>query len=325
MRFRRFAGRLGQYALVLWVALTLNFALPHLAPGGPLDYLVDEAEMLSPEQREHLLSLYGLDRSTAEQYFSYWGQVARGDLGTSTRFNRPVTDLLADHLPWTLLLLGTGLAASTLLGGAAGAVAAHRRGSRTDIGLLVGVIALDALPGFLVALGLVAVFSVELGWLPSFGARALGGGPLELADIGRRLILPAAALTLATVGPPFLLVRGAMVSLAQSGFVRMAEAKGASPLRILFRHLLRNSLLPVTSNLAVRVGAALGGAMVIETVFAYPGVGRLVYEAVLARDYPLLRGAFLLSVVGVIAANLLADLLYPQLDPRVRPATATAP
>lgn len=314
-----------QYSLVLWAAVTLNFLLPHLAPGTPLDYLVGEASQLTPAQEADLLASYGMDQGVAHQYWSYWDKILQGDLGTSVRFSAPVLDLLIEHVPWTLLLMVTGLVFSTLIGGMAGAAAAVRRGRRLDVGLLVSVIALDAMPGFLVALALVAVFSVELGWLPSFGALAIGGGGAgDIGDVVRRLVLPASALAFATLGSSFLLVRGSMVGLLEEDFIRMAEAKGLTSRRVFFRHLLRNALLPVTSNFALRIGAVLSGAVVIETVFAYPGLGRLVYEAVLARDYPLLQGAFLLSTAGIILANLAADLLYPLLDPRSRVAQ-TAP
>lgn len=311
-----------QYCLVLWAAVTLNFLLPHLAPGSPIDYMVGEASQLDPSQEAELLASYGMDQGVAHQYWSYWGKLLNGDLGISVRFSAPVLDLLIQHIPWTLLLMSSGIVVSTLVGGIAGAVAAVRRGSRWDIGMLVSVIALDAMPGFLVALALVAVFSVELGWLPSFGALVIGGsGVGDVGDVLRRLILPATALAIATLGSSFLLVRGSIVSLLEEGFIRMAEAKGLRAGRIFFRHLLRNALLPVTSNFALRAGAILSGAVIIETVFAYPGIGRLVYEAVLSRDYPLLRGAFLLSTIGVILANLAADLVYPVLDPRSRVAT----
>lgn len=326
---RRTALRTGQYALVLWVAFTLNFALPHLAPGDPLDYLVageaGNQARLDPAQTERLRATYGVEGSTLAQYGRYWAALARGDLGTSVRFSQPVRTLLADRLPWTLVLVIGGVAASTVVGVVLGALGAWRRGGRTDAGLLVGVLAADALPAFLVALGLVAVFSVELGWLPSFGAVAIGApGIGDLGESGRRLVLPVVSMTLATLGPAFLLTRGSMIGVLDDGFVRMAEAKGASTPRVFFRHALRNALLPVTTNLALRLGVAMSGAVVIETVFAYPGVGRLIYEAVLARDYPLLQGAFVLTTLGVVTANVLADLAYPLVDPRARPVHAGA-
>jgi len=320
----RIALPVAQYGLVVWVALTVNFLLPHLAPGDPLDYLAageaGNRTQLTPAEEHRLRAEYGVEHGVARQYLDYWEGIARGELGTSVRFSRPVAELLGERVPWTLLLVVTGVAASTALGALGGAVAAWRRGSRLDVGLLVAVLAVDALPAFLLALGLVAVFSVELGWLPSFGAVDPGAGGFgALADAGRRLVLPAASMALATVGPAFLLTRGSMVGVLGAGFVRMAEAKGASAGRVFLRHAARNALLPVTTNLALRLGAAFSGAVVIETVFAYPGVGRLVYEAVLARDYPLLQGAFLLTTVAVVTANLVADLLYPFLDPRARP------
>lgn len=313
--------QLGQYALVVWVALTLNFALPHLAPGDPLDYLVtgeagNQASM-APQELGRLRAEYGVEGGILDQYGRYWLGLAGGDLGTSVRFSQPVATLLAERLPWTLLLVVTGVVASTVAGVLLGVVAAWRRGGRLDVGLLTGVLAVDALPAFLVALGLVAVFSVELGWLPSFGAVA-GTGAGSLLEAGRRLVLPGASMALATLGPAFLLTRGSMLAALDSGFVHMAEAKGASPRRVLFAHALRNSLLPVTTNLGLRLGSAVSGVVVIETVFAYPGLGRLVYDAVLARDYPLLQGAFVLTTLAVIAANLAVDLAYPLLDPRAR-------
>jgi peptide/nickel transport system permease protein len=166
---------------------------------------------------------------------------------------------------------------------------------------------------------LIAVFSVELGWFPSYGAVAITAeGAAGWLEVAQRLVLPVATLTLATVGSIFLLARAAMTSVLDEAFVRLARSTGIPEHRIAVRHALRNALLPVYTNLTLAVGTLVSGAVVVETVFAYPGIGRLIYEAVLARDYPVLQGAFLLVTVGVIAANLLADVTYPLLDPRVR-------
>ena len=306
--------RVGQYALVLWIALTLNFALPRLAPGDPLRYVVgDEANVLSSAQRSRLLAEFGLDRPVLEQYGSYVADLFRGDLGVSVRFGRPVGEVLADRLPWTVLLVLPAVVLSSLAGTALGALAAWRRGHAPDVGLLVGMLVLDSLPGFWVGMLLIAVFAVQLGWLPAFGA-----------EVGRRLVLPVATITLATLGGTCLLARAAMLTTLGEDYVRMAEAKGLREREVLLRHALRNALLPVYTNVALRLGALASGAVVVETVFSYPGLGRLIYESVLARDYPLLQGAFLLISVGVIAANLAADLTYPLLDPRARRLGAEA-
>ena len=313
--------RVAPYVAVLWAAVTLNFLLPHLAPGDPVDHFSGDANALTAEQRDRLRVDYGLDGSMAEQYVRSWGRLARGDLGTSVRYSRPVSDVLLDRLPWTLALVGTATVVATVVGVVAGAFAARRRGRRADVVAVAGLVALDSMPGFWIGLVLVAVFAVHLGWLPSFGAVPLdtaGPGIGAAAEVGRRMVLPAATLVLATVGTIFLLARGAMLTALGAPYVALAEASGLSPRRIVYRHALRNALLPVSTHLAVTVGTLLSGAVVVETVFAYPGLGRVTFEAVQARDYALLQGAFLLVTVGVVAANAVADVAYPRLDPRVR-------
>ncbi|MGH9039751.1 MAG: ABC transporter permease, partial [Acidimicrobiia bacterium] len=320
MRRRVRAARVGQYLLVIWAAMTLNFALPHLAAGDPVFYrYAGDTSNLSPERLATLRRSYGLDRSTLEQYAGFWADAVQGDLGQSVVHNRPVVALLAEAVPWTLLLVGTGTVAAVGLGILAGAAAAWWRGSRRDAGLVVGVLAVDAMPGFWIGMLLISIFAVRLGWLPSFGAAPDGAEGLAWgAGLARHLVLPAATIALAGFGSMFLLTRAAMVATLDEPFVRLARAKGLSDRRIALRHALRNALLPVFTRAALSVGAILSGALVVETVFAYPGVGRLIYDAVIARDYPVLQGAFLLTTVGMVTANLLADLAYPRLDPRVR-------
>ncbi|MGH3665873.1 MAG: ABC transporter permease [Egibacteraceae bacterium] len=318
---RRLAVRIGQYALVLWVATTLNFLLPHLAPGDPIEYLfAGETVALDQKALATLRGQYGLDGSLAEQYVAQWRDLVRGDLGTSVLHNRPVAAVVADRVPWTLALVGVAAFASTLIGTLAGVAAAWRRGSRRDVGAVSAMLAVDALPSFWIGMILIAVFAVELGWFPSFGAVAVGSGGAGAAwlEVARRLVLPATTIALATVGGAFLLARAAMLATVDEPYVLMAEAKGVSRRGVVYRHALRNALLPIYTHLGLEVGALLSGAVVVETVFAYPGLGRLIYDAVIARDYPLLQGAFLLTTVGVVAANLAVDLTYPLLDPRSR-------
>jgi peptide/nickel transport system permease protein len=319
-RLRRALPRLAQYALVLWVAATINFALPYLAPGDPVDYLYTGAiQGLTDEQLSQIRTGYGLDRPILEQYAGFWTGLARGDLGISVAHNRPVVDLLLERLPWTLALIGLGVLGATMLGVALGAAAAWWRGRRRDIGLVTGVLAVDSMPSFWIGMMLIAVFAVQLGWFPSFGATEItAGGAAAIGEMLRRLVLPVVTITLAIFGSIFLLTRAAMISVLDEPFVRLARAKGVSEPRIALRHALRNALLPVFTNVTVMVGALLSSLVVVETVFAYPGLGRLIYEAVTARDYPLLQGGFLLITIGVIVLNLLADLTYPLLDPRVR-------
>jgi peptide/nickel transport system permease protein len=324
-RLRRVLPRVAQYALVLWVAATINFALPYLAPGDPVDYLyAGPIQGLTEEQLSQIRTGYGLDRPILEQYIGFWTGLTRGDLGISVAHNRPVVDLLLERLPWTLALIGLGVLGATMLGVALGSAAAWWRGRRRDIGLVAGVLAVDSMPSFWIGMVLIAVFAVQLGWFPSFGATEItASGAAAIGEMLRRLVLPVVTITLAIFGSIFLLTRAAMISVLDEPFVRLARAKGVAERRIALRHALRNALLPVFTNVTVMVGTLLSSLVVVETVFAYPGLGRLIYEAVTARDYPLLQGAFLLITIGVIVLNLLADLTYPLLDPRVRrPADA---
>ena len=323
---RRGAVRVAQYAFVLWTALTLNFVLPHLAPGDPVSYLAGEANSLSEVHRAKIRAEYRLDGNLAEQYSRYWQRLARADLGVSVSHSRPVSEVLASRLPWTVALVGTATLASAAIGILLGAVAAQRRGRGADIGLVSGLLLVDAMPAFWIGMVLVAVFAVNLGWFPSFGAVPLAqaGGTAWLVEVARRSVLPFLTVILATVGGTFLMTRAAMIPVLGAPYVVAARAKGLSTRRVLYGHALRNAVLPVYTHLTLGLGAVFSGAVVVETVFAYPGLGRLLYEAVVARDYPLLQGAFLLVTVAVLTANLVADLTYPRLDPRVRPVLSGA-
>lgn len=313
-----------QYAAVLLAAVCLNFALPRLAPGDAVDYLFppELAGAISPEQRAQVLSEFGLDEPVLVQFREYLVGLAQGDLLLSVRYGRPVLDVLAERLGWTILLVGSAVLLATLIGTFLGFRSAWRRGSAGDTGVLSGVMLLDALPSFFLGMLLLLVFSVELGWLPTFGAQptTAAGGVALLVEVAKRLVLPLVTLTLASIGPIYLIARSALLSELREDYVLMAEAKGL-PARAVRRHAQRNALLPVSTVVLIGLGTLVGGAAVVETVFSYPGLGRLIYESVLARDYPVLQGAFLLLAVGVILANFLNDLLYPLLDPRVRRPT----
>jgi len=309
------------YTGVLAVAIVLNFALPRLAPGDAIDYLLppEVAGEISPAQRDRVLSQFGLGDSLSVQFGRYLGNLASGDLGLSVQYARPVGDVLLERIGWTALLVGGALVLSTLIGVLLGFAGAWRRGSAADAGTLTAVMVIDAAPPFFVGLLLILVFSVELGWLPVFGALPATGasGIGFVVEVGERLILPLVTLTLGYLGSVYLVARASLVGELQEDYVLMAEAKGLGP-RAVRRHAQRNALIPVVTITLVGLGTLVGGAAVVETVFSYPGLGRLIYESVLARDYPLLQGAFLLLAVGVLLANFIADLLYPLLDPRVR-------
>ncbi len=310
-----------QYGLALFAAVVLNFALPRIAPGNPIDFLVppELAGTLTPEQRQQVLSQFGLDQPVPIQFERYVAGLARGDLSYSVRYGRPVSEVLGERLPWTLLLVGSSVVLSGLIGTLAGFWSAWRRGRRGDVAALSAIMLIDSMPTFFVGMLLLLVFSVTLGWLPIYGALPgvrVSGGDLVI-EIARRLALPLVTLTLAGVGSVYLVARSALVSELREDYVQMAVAKGLSE-RGVRRHAQRNALLPVLTVVLINMGALVGGATVVETVFSYPGLGRLIYESVISRDYPTLQGAFLLLSVSVIFANLLADLAYTLLDPRVR-------
>lgn len=321
--------RFGQYAFTLLVAISLNFLLPRFMPGSPIAMLAgEEASALTPEQRQQLVARTGLDQPLVVQYTRYLGNLVRGDFGYSFQKNKPVATLLSERLGWTLLLTGTGLVLSTLIGVTLGAMAAWLRGSRRDAGLLGTFIFLESLPAFWVGMVLVAVFAAQLRIFPTFGAETSWAnytGWERVRDIARHLVLPAATLTIVNISGMFLIARYSVLSVLGEEFITAARAKGATSPQVLFRHVLRNALLPIATVFTLNLAFAVGGATVIETVFSYPGVGRMIYEAVLSRDYPVLQGGFLLITIVVVFANLLSEAVYPLLDPRVRQARSGAP
>lgn len=314
--------RVGQYVLVLLVAVALNFMLPRAMPGSPLGTIGGEqVGQMTQAGRDALLEEYGLDQSLARQFVTYLADIARGDLGRSFDDRQPVTDAILVRLPWTLLLVGSGLVVTTVLGVLLGIRGGARRERARDSSSLAVFLALDAFPPFWVGMLLILVFSVQLGWFPAFGAagleRDLGLGG-QLLGVLRHLALPLVTLVIAQLGQTYLITRYSMLSVMGQEYMFMARAKGLPERLLLRRHAFRNAVLPVHTLVMLELGRMLGGVVVIEAVFGYPGLGRLLYDAVVARDFPLLQGAFLLLTVSVIVMNLLADLSYPLLDPRIR-------
>jgi peptide/nickel transport system permease protein len=322
--WRHAAGKSAQYALVLIATITLNFLLPRMMPGSPLAFLAGgDVGLLTPEQRAQFDAFHGLDQPPGRQFVTYISHLARGQFGYSFQRGRPVAAMLGERLPWTLLLVGLGLAAATAIGVALGALAAWRRGSAADLASFGAVILFESVPSFWLGMIFIAVFAARLGWLPIFGAGTAGvalHGWANLADRARHLTLPLTTLVLVTIPTLFLTTRYSMLSVLGERYIATARAKGVPDAGVLRRHAVRNALLPVATVFMLNLGFIVGGATVIETVFSYPGIGRLLYEAVLNRDYPVIQGAFLVITFSVIVANLFCDLLYPLIDPRVRAA-----
>jgi peptide/nickel transport system permease protein len=312
------------YLVTLWAVLTLNFFLPRLLPGDPLSALLDPESseyVFNAEVRAALEAYYGLDRPLTQQYVAYLKGAVTGDLGRSIRLNRPVGELIGSHLPWTLLLAGTALGLASLIGILGGAEAAWKRGSFTDRFLTAASVIASNAPVYFVGMMLLILFGAELRWLPLAGGRTpfarYEHALAAVADVGRHLILPALTLTLALLGSKFLLVRNNMVGILGEDFMLVARAKGLPPARLKWGHALRNALLPFVAHLAAHASLAITGAVFIETLFNYPGMGRLIFEAVGARDYPVIQGVFLMVATMVLLANLLADWLNTRLDPRL--------
>jgi peptide/nickel transport system permease protein len=319
MLTRLAARALAGFGVVAGV-VTLTFFLLRLAPGDPVEHLLGPTA--TPDQVAAQRHALGLDRSIPVQYTAWVSRFVRGDWGVSIAKGRPVRTVLGAAWPATVRLVGLSLLLSYLLGIAIGAVQAQRRGSRTDTALSVITVTLFAVPGFCLGLMLIMVFTYWARVLPAFGAAGLDADYLtswgRVADGLRHLALPLVTLTLIGVGGAARFVRGAMIDLAAQPFVTTAHAKGLSPFQVTRRHVLRNALTPVVTLLGLSLPALFSGAVFVEAVFAWPGVGRVLVEAVQARDYPVVMAGTAVSAVLVVAGNLLADALAAWLDPRLR-------
>jgi len=309
---------LGGIGVVLGV-VTLMFVLLRAAPGDPALLLLGPTA--TAEQVALQRHALGLDRPVVTQYAAWLGRFVRGDWGTSIATGRPVRTMLAQAWPATVRLVGLSLVLSYLAGIAIGVVQATR-GGPLDTALSIATVTLFALPGYWLGLMLVMLFTYQLRWLPAFGAAGFDADFLppaaRLADRIRHLVLPLATLTLVGVGGTARFVRGAMLDVAGSPWVTVARAKGLSATRVTLRHVLRNALVPVVTLLGLSLPTLFSGAVFIEAIFAWPGVGRVLVEAVQARDYPVVMAATAVSAVLVVFGNLLAELLVRWVDPRAR-------
>jgi ABC-type dipeptide/oligopeptide/nickel transport system permease component len=289
----------------LWLILTMVFLLAHIVPGDPVAQMLGEGARA--EDLTQLRHALGLDLPLPVQYGRYLTGVLHGSLGESFRFQQPVLKVVTEHYPATLELAIVALLICALIGIPAGVLAAHKRGERTDHA--VGVLTLFGLsvPNFALGPVLILFFSVVLGWLPVSGR----GGPSHL-------ILPAFTLGAALAAILVRMVRTSVIEELSADYVRTARAKGVSESGVLFRHALRNALIPILTILGLQFGTLLAGTIVTESIFSWPGIGRLAVQAIGARDYPLLQGCILLIAVSYVFVNLLTDLVYALVDPRVR-------
>lgn len=310
------------YSITLFALVTLNFLLPRLMPGDPIDSLFAAGSpnyVYDEQARAALAAYYGLDQPLLSQYGAYLGGLLRGDLGYSISNNVPVGTLIAGLLPWTLLLMGTATALSTAVGILAGVHGGWRRGRPADRTMLVVLTFLSNVPVFVLASLALFVFAVKLDWVPLAGAQtpfASLDPVASVADVAYHLFGPAVVLAIGLVGYQYLLTRASVVGELGADYLVLGRAKGLTERRLKYRYGARNALLPVVSQAAMQLGMAVTGAVLVERVFAYPGIGNELFSAIASLDYPVLQGCFLVFTVLVLSANLVADLLYRWLDPR---------
>lgn len=310
------------YVATVFMLITLNFALPRLMPGDPIDALMalgSPERVQNDQTRAELVEYYHLDQSIPEQYGHYLGGLARGDLGTSIASNSPVTKELGDRVGWSFLLMVTGMLISIAIGLPAGIHSGWNRSKRADRNLLGLFLTLQNLPVYLVGAAVFAVFAAKYGLFPLGKATTPFGGYSgfgQLLDIGRHLILPGLLLGLDFATYEFLVMRSSMVSELGSDYLLVGRAKGLKERRLKYRYAGRNALLPVITVVGLQFSVAITSIIFIERIFAYPGVGGYMFEAIGTRDYPAMQGAFLVLTITVVTVNLVVDLVYRRLDPR---------
>lgn len=304
------ARRLAWAVLTLWLVVSGTFALAFLLPADPARLVA--GPHASPEVVERIRGDLGLDQPVAVQYTRYLGGVVRGDLGRSYRTKEPVVDAVARSVPWTGVLAIGAAIFQVSVGVPLGLFAALRKGRAEDLGAMALALVGISAPTFLIGLGLMVVFGFLLGWFPLGGAGAGVGGLLKSA------VLPSATLGIAGAAYYSRLTRGEYLDVAQRDFMRTARAKGLSERAVVLRHGLPNALLPVVTFLGLDLGTMLGGAVVTETIFAWPGLGKLAIDSVLNQDIPVMLGAVLVASTFIVLANLIVDLLYAWIDPRIR-------
>ena len=322
---RYFLQRIAFYLFTAWAAITLNFFIPRMIPGDPISALLARFQgQMNTDAIESLYVLFGIDKNASmwSEYVDYWGQLAQGDLGLSfSVFPTPVSEVIGDALPWTVGLIGITTVISFLLGTGLGVLAGWRRGSWVD-GLLPVTTFLSSVPYFW--LGLLAIFLLTGpdSFFPSSGGYAAGLVPYPdwpfVSSMLQHSALPALTILVSSVSGWILSMRNMMVTVSAEDYITVAHAKGLSDRRVALSYAARNALLPNVSGFALSLGFIVGGSLLVEIVFSYPGLGFLLFRAVGAKDYPLMQGIFLVITISVLVANLIADIAYLLLDPRTR-------
>ncbi|QBD77061.1 ABC transporter permease [Ktedonosporobacter rubrisoli] len=323
---RQLLRRIGFYLVALWVSITINFLIPHLAPGNPAQAFIARMKGKVTPQTQHALEIaLGVNHDPLWlQYFQYLGNLLHGNLGVSiTYLPTPVTEVIAQDLPWTLVLVGVSLIISFLIGTILGIIVVWRRGSLSDVIGTPFFTFLSAIPYFWLALVLLYFLGFQWGWFPIHG-----GYDSDMVDMGWNIdfilsaaqyaILPALTIVIGSIAGWMLGMRNAMITTLAEDFVLMAEAKGLRTWRVMYSYAARNAILPNVTAFALSLGFVVSGSLLTEIVFSYPGIGFATIQAIDSHDYALLQGIFLVLTLAVLGANFFADLLYIVLDPRVR-------
>jgi peptide/nickel transport system permease protein len=304
--WRFIAGRIAMGALTVFVTTIAVTLLIHLVPGDPVQIMYAQSQGTTPEQIEEIRHNLGLDQPIYTQYFNFVGKLLHGDLGYTIRGHQPVLDVILQRLPNTIVLAVAAMAVAILIGLPIGFLAAYKRGTTVDTGLMVAAITGVSIPHFWLGLVLMFFFAVELGWLPVSGT-----GPLNL-------VLPAVTLGLSNAAIVARMTRSSMMEIMRQDFVRTAEAKGLPKAVVLYRHVLRAGLVPVITMMGLQFAFMMGGAIVVENIFAWNGVGRMAVEAIFQRDYPVIQGFILTFAIVVVCVSILIDAVYALVDPRIR-------
>ncbi|WP_093168451.1 ABC transporter permease [Sinosporangium album] len=319
VRLKFIGVRLLRGLLTLWFAVTVTFFLVRLLPGDPVLAVADPN--MTEELRAKLLADFGLDQPLMVQYLDYLRQLVQGNLGMSFRQSLPVTEVLMERLPWTLILTMSAMVATVVIGIPLGVLAATKARGWADRLIQIGGITAQSLFVPSVGIFLLYTLGVLLGWFPIGGAIDPDAtGFAATLSMLHHLVLPCLSLVLIQLGSYVLTMRSTLMEALGDDYVALAKAKGVRPSAVVWKHAVRNALLPTTTIAGIQLGMLFGGAVLTETIYAYPGIGRAIYEAVGQMDFPVLQGAFVLLAAAVVAANLLTDIAYGFLDPRVRTA-----
>lgn len=310
----------------LLVILVINFFLPRMMPGDPFsttsaDEVGEEIIVMTEEQHLYYVNYYGLDRPLYEQFLSYMKNLMTGNLGRSIYYKMPVSDVIMLHLPWTILIVVSATVISTISGVVLGTLSAKNRKKGSDRIMMTGMIAFAEIPSFLLGLILLLIFSVYFRLFPLAGAVTpfahYNGSTDQVLDILYHAFLPVLTLSLSQLTGVYLLTRNTLITVTTKDYIRTARAKGLGEKNVWIRHALRNALLPVVTRTGFMIGIMMGGVVLVENVFSYPGIGMTLRSAVVGRDYPLIQGILLVIAVSILICNLLVDKVYGKLDPRV--------